>query len=208
MVLAIFMLALTPTPSLAKGKSKHAKGHVHVHHPAKAAKIPHRAVVFQRGGPPPWAPAHGLRRKYGDRQSVYVAPYGIDSGTCRRNLLAPALGATAGGLLASEVSGGDAHAVVGGVLLGALLGGAIGDAMDGVDRGCVGQVLEHAPPSETVTWRNPNENADYAVTPTNTYQTETGRYCREFTTTVTIDGREEVAYGTACRQPDGSWERG
>jgi len=23
---------------------------------------------------------------------------------------------------------------------------------------------------------------------------------------VTIDGRTEVAYGTACRQPDGSWK--
>lgn len=30
-------------------------------------------------------------------------------------------------------------------------------------------------------------------------------YCREYTTTVVIDGVEREAYGTACRQKDGSW---
>jgi hypothetical protein len=30
-------------------------------------------------------------------------------------------------------------------------------------------------------------------------------YCREFQTTVVIDGRPERAFGTACLQPDGSW---
>jgi len=33
-----------------------------------------------------------------------------------------------------------------------------------------------------------------------------GRYCREFLQEVVIGGRKEQAYGTACRQPDGSWE--
>lgn len=30
-------------------------------------------------------------------------------------------------------------------------------------------------------------------------------YCREYTATATIDGRPIPTYGTACRQPDGSW---
>jgi hypothetical protein len=30
--------------------------------------------------------------------------------------------------------------------------------------------------------------------------------CREYTKDVSINGRIERAYGTACRQPDGSWE--
>ena len=34
----------------------------------------------------------------------------------------------------------------------------------------------------------------------------TGEYCRECQQTVVIGGREEDAYGVACRQPDGSWE--
>ena len=35
---------------------------------------------------------------------------------------------------------------------------------------------------------------------------EDGRYCREVTKRVTIDGRLENAYGKACYQPDGSWQ--
>lgn len=31
-------------------------------------------------------------------------------------------------------------------------------------------------------------------------------YCREFTQTVTIGGKMQQGYGTACLQPDGSWE--
>lgn len=31
-------------------------------------------------------------------------------------------------------------------------------------------------------------------------------YCREYTKTVSIGGRAERAYGTACYKPDGSWE--
>lgn len=31
-------------------------------------------------------------------------------------------------------------------------------------------------------------------------------YCREYTKTVSVGGRAERAYGTACLRPDGSWE--
>lgn len=31
-------------------------------------------------------------------------------------------------------------------------------------------------------------------------------YCREYTKTITIGDQKEVGYGTACLQPDGSWE--
>jgi hypothetical protein len=33
-----------------------------------------------------------------------------------------------------------------------------------------------------------------------------GRQCREFRQTVEIGGKSEDAYGTACLQPDGSWQ--
>lgn len=33
-----------------------------------------------------------------------------------------------------------------------------------------------------------------------------GAYCREFQQDVTVGGRTEHAYGTACRQPDGAWK--
>ena len=32
------------------------------------------------------------------------------------------------------------------------------------------------------------------------------RYCREYNATSTIGGRRQNTYGTACMQPDGSWE--
>ena len=56
-------------------------------------------------------------------------------------------------------------------------------------------------------WRNPDNGGDYRVTPTQTYQSAGGQYCREYTTTVVIGGRTERAQGRACRQPDGSWRR-
>ena len=34
---------------------------------------------------------------------------------------------------------------------------------------------------------------------------DNGPYCREFQTTVVIDGRPQSAHGTACQQPDGTW---
>ena len=39
---------------------------------------------------------------------------------------------------------------------------------------------------------------------TKTAQAE--EYCREYTKTVSVGGRAEQAYGTACYRPDGSWE--
>lgn len=33
-----------------------------------------------------------------------------------------------------------------------------------------------------------------------------GRYCREYNTISQVAGRAQDTYGTACMQPDGSWE--
>ena len=37
------------------------------------------------------------------------------------------------------------------------------------------------------------------------YQAANGQYCREYQTTVTVAGRPQPSYGTACLQPDGVW---
>lgn len=42
------------------------------------------------------------------------------------------------------------------------------------------------------------------VQPGNPYQTESG-ICRDYTHTITVDGRRETARGIACRNPDGTW---
>lgn len=57
---------------------------------------------------------------------------------------------------------------------------------------------------ETITWHE--GGASGAVTTLRDGTSTTGRYCREFQQEVTIGGSKERAYGTACRNPDGSWE--
>jgi surface antigen len=201
-LVAASSLAVAPPLAQGKGKAKHD----HEHGGDDDVQV---VTVYgsRSHGPPPWAPAHGYRRKY--RKMTYVAPYGIHLGTCDRTLLGAALGGAAGGLIGAEVAkkGDRTEAIIGGTLLGILIGGAIGNSMDQVDHGCVGQVLEHAPSNQTVEWKNPDHGTSYGVTPGRTWQEEDGQYCREYTTSVRIGGEPQRAYGKACRQPDGSWQR-
>jgi surface antigen len=118
-------------------------------------------------------------------------------------------GAAAGGLLAAAL-GGKGTGIAAGTILGGLIGGVIGDRLDASDRekahAAASQALESVPSGQSVAWRNPDNGNAGAVTPVRTYQTSTGQYCREYTQTITIGGEKHQSYGTACRQPDGSWK--
>lgn len=159
------------------------------------------------GGPPPWAPAHGYRAKRGG-PGVAQLPLDLEAGRCNRELLGSLLGAAAGGAIGSQIGDGRGQlaAVAGGTLLGFLVGGSIGRTMDEVDQHCIGQALEHAPDGQPIVWQDPQGGAQYQVEPLQTFQRSDGRYCREYTTTAVVNGRPQQVYGTACRQPDGSWE--
>ncbi|MGD2117219.1 MAG: hypothetical protein PVG66_02570 [Chromatiales bacterium] len=61
-----------------------------------------------------------------------------------------------------------------------------------------------APVGETIYWHE--GNASGQVTATREGTSSSGRYCREFQHEITVGGKKEQGYGTACRQPDGSWE--
>ena len=117
------------------------------------------------------------------------------------------LGGIAGGVLGNQVGGGSGRtaAIIAGTLLGAYLGSAIGEEMDENDRYRAQQALETASTNQHTSWKNPDTENEYTVTPTKTYETSSGP-CREYTTEAIIDGKQEVIYGTACRQPDGSWQ--
>lgn len=57
---------------------------------------------------------------------------------------------------------------------------------------------------ETITWNDGPQSGSVTVLRTGT--ASNGQPCREFSQAVTIAGRSETAYGTACRQPDGAWK--
>lgn len=126
-----------------------------------------------------------------------------------KTLTGGAFGAAGGGLLASALHAGPAG-IAAGVLLGGLAGGAIGSALDDQDRRTAAltnqRALETSRTGQTTTWNNPDRGTSGTVTPTRTFQAASGQYCREFEQTITIGGQRQNSYGTACRQPDGSWQ--
>src|SRR5215468_8794944 len=117
-------------------------------------------------------------------------------------------GAAFGGLIAAAAGGGGA-AIAGAVIGGALLGGLAGNMLDQRDKRLAAEAqqraLESAPTGSAVPWQNPDTGHQGTVTPTRTYHSGNS-YCREFQNDVVIGGKIEKAYGTACRQPDGSWQ--
>lgn len=188
-----------------KGKGKHGGDH----------QASHKQAYRVHGGPPPWAPAHGYRRKHGGGYfyDYHYLDYGLAAppldfslGRCNREIIGQIVGGAAGGLIGSKVGDGAGRiaAIAGGSILGIIIGGEIGRYMDRADAICVEETLEHLPDGEVVSWQSGDQR--YDVTPLESYETE-GRYCREYQTDVVIAGRVERAYGTACRLPDGSWEK-
>jgi surface antigen len=127
---------------------------------------------------------------------------------CNRELAGQIVGGATGAVVGSTIGKGDGRLIAtgAGALIGVLLGGEIGRSLDGQDRACVGRTLETVPTGRTVAWRNPDTGGTYRTTPTETFQTRSGQYCREYTTTARVAGRQQQVYGTACRRPDGSWE--
>jgi surface antigen len=120
-----------------------------------------------------------------------------------------ALGAIGAGLI-GYAAGGGAAGIIGGALLGGLIGGAIGNHLDQKDKQLAAEnaqrTLETARTGNTTIWHNPDNGHSGTFTPTRTYQTSSGQYCRQYTQSIDIDGEQHQAYGTACREPDGSWK--
>jgi len=122
------------------------------------------------------------------------------------------LGAGTGALLGAQLGSGKGRlvGVAVGTLAGALMGKEIGRSLDRADELAMRQnaqySLEYTPTQTTTTWRNPDTGHAGTFTPVETYQTDQGQYCREYVQTVYVGGEKQQAYGTACRQPDGSWK--
>jgi len=123
-----------------------------------------------------------------------------------------ATGAVGGAWIGSNVGKGKGNiaAIAAGTLLGGYLGKEVGASLDRADMAYYNRTsqnaLESAPVGSTSTWQNPDSGNKGTFTPTKTFKTEQGTYCREYQQTVTIDGKTQQAYGQACRQPDGTWQ--
>jgi surface antigen len=139
--------------------------------------------------------------------------YGNSGPTVNKEIVGTVAGAALGGLLGAQIgkdgSRGELIGTAAGVFIGGLIGNQIGRYMDDQDRLMAQRAerdaLERYPDGRYSEWRNPN-NGNYGYTrPNNTYQSG-GQYCREYQTTIVIDGRPETGYGTACRRSDGTWQ--
>ena len=143
--------------------------------------------------------------------SVMVSLSACVTNQGEKQTLGTLIGAGLGGLAGSQVGSGSGKlAAVGvGVLLGGLLGSEVGKSLDRADQAYLANnaqsTLETAPTGTSSNWVNPDSGNSGSLTPTNTYATASGQPCREYHSTVTIDGQTEDVYGTACREPDGSW---
>jgi surface antigen len=144
-----------------------------------------------------------------DEGAPYIPPYGIERGTCDREAVGQILGGVTGAAIGSTVGHGgeNAAAIIGGAIVGVIVGGTIGRAMDNVDQGCVGQVLEHAPDGRRVAWYDAAGRTQYQVTPGRPYKDDQGRYCRAYTTNSVGNGSDRRARNTACRDSSGTWQK-
>lgn len=116
------------------------------------------------------------------------------------------IGGVLGGVLGAQVGEGRGRtiATIVGTIAGVTIGGAIGRSMDETDRMKTAHALETVRTGVPSRWRNPDTGNEYTVVATKTQETAQGP-CREYTVDATIAGRKDKAYGTACRQSDGSW---
>lgn len=121
-------------------------------------------------------------------------------------------GAVAGGVIGNKIGDGSGQkfAIAIGAMAGGLAGNWIGRNVDeNTRRKQAEATIESLDRNEAITWSSPQDSGDPVhgeVLPTRTGQTDDGRTCREFQQTVTIGGREEQSYGTACRDENGDWK--
>lgn len=121
------------------------------------------------------------------------------------------IGAVSGAIIGSQFGGGSGQTVaaVVGALAGAWVGNKVAAGMTAQDRGYYETAATRAasaPVGQQITWANPQSGNQGTIVPVREGRDSSGNACREYQQTVTIGGKTERAYGTACKQPDGSWK--
>ncbi len=136
----------------------------------------------------------------------------MQGGGLNKQDIGTVIGGVAGGVLGHQIGGGKGKtaATIAGTLLGAALGGSVGESLDRADmtyyQQTSQQALESGQTGQSMPWSNPQSGNSGTVTPGNYYKTASNQYCREYSQTITVGGKTQRGYGTACRQPDGTWQ--
>jgi len=163
------------------------------------------------GDPPPWAPAHGKRKKNDDYTGYtgkkWKKDYGVVDGRCNREAIGAVIGAAAGGAIGSRVakdSDDRPIAILVGAAAGAIIGAKIGRDIDQTDRACIGHALELAGDNKRVRWSSADKKATYLLTPVRGFDHK-GLNCREFDLTVAAGDRKETRRAKACPSGNGTW---
>ena len=125
--------------------------------------------------------------------------------------LGTGLGAVGGAVIGSQIGGGSARTVfsVVGALAGAWAGNKVAKGMTAEDNKYYETAASRAaaaPVGQQITWNNPSSGNQGTIVPVREGRDNTGSACREYQQTVTVGGKTERAYGTACKQADGSWK--
>lgn len=166
-------------------------------------------------GPPPPPPGHG----YDDRYRGGPPPGWRYRGCSRDRTAGAIIGGILGGIIGNNVGRGRNRgpATIAGIIFGGIAGAAI------ARNGCRDRyadayyynpayydAFEHPRYGARYDWRNPHSGNYGYVVPVRDYDDGyrygyRGAECREFRQTVWIGRHRTNAYGTACRQRDGSW---
>lgn len=162
--------------------------------------------------PPPWAPAHGWRKKNDPNYVGYTGTkwekdYGVINGQCNRQAVGAVVGGVVGGAIGSQIGKGSGRdiAILVGTVAGAVIGAEIGRDLDRADQACIAHALELAGARQRVSWPSADNRASYTLTPGSGF-TRNGQACREFSLLRNAGSRSDTTPGRACRMGDGTWQ--
>lgn len=143
--------------------------------------------------------------------AILVLPL-LTTGCANNQETGTVVGAVTGGIIGNQFGKGSGRvaATMAGVLVGGIIGNQIGKDLDEEERQYAMEAeyraLEYGPDEEPVRWRGKREGYYGYTTPGRRYS-RNSMQCREFTSTIYVDGRPETARGKACRRPDGTWKQ-
>ncbi len=155
----------------------------------------------------------GANATNGTARTAVALALAVTLGGCMgsNELAGTTFGGIAGGVIGNQFGKGDGKvaATALGAVIGASLGGALGRSLDEQSRAMADQATYRAlTSSRPISWENPANSSGPAageVRVTRVGSDSGGQPCREYVSTVRIAGESQEAYGTACREADGSW---